>query len=452
MQLWPHQESTIFHEAIIHDFHVLLCSFLRTYNLTFTNFKRIYAELSFTEIYKLCPNRIHQEMYFQHLIQHVLSLLHHPSNDIEIFSSYPIQLSEALWNIGVFFLLYCLFGTRLECHNKLRIRVSPEEWFEVILAYQRFKSLGNIGIQAMKVFHKLQTDSAFHFSCYSGGPSLYRVMKIIEDIRLKQFDNRHHPNYLQNIAEGNEFIKSQIEDIRALVLLGLNGHSCFIVTQNLTPLDLALLGESNQNPVTMDQEMREFFGVSTSTPEISQEQLLEPDTDEVETHTLTESLNRSQTIQQSALSLLEQLEQETGEILGTPRRTNTVKAAKSGNRKKNSKTDQIASDPVTVLEQLENDSLEVLGSTVESSVKKKRRAESSNRRSKTPKTAVLSKDLTRDLSTEQTLAQQQSGDSQASVKTKKGKARKENHNILSLLEQLEHDTTEVLGFDVEKGD
>jgi hypothetical protein len=401
MQLWPYRESDCFESAIHDDLHLLLHSFFTSstpassfsssshasIHLTFCSFKRTYKDLFFHELHNFCPLRIHEDIFFQQIIHHILILFHHPSPDIEILTQFPIELRQALWNIGVFFLLYCFYGTRSDQNHqkKFRIRVSPEEWYELILAYERLKSLGKIGLQAIKIFHKLQADSAFHFSSYSGGPSLSRISKMIEDIRLKKRHSRSDfPQYLQGIIEGNELVSSQSEEMRSLVF---NDSHRFTFPTSWTPLDAALLrSDLVSHTANMDESMKDFFGFSDGNGDndkdagYSHNVVFDGSEDSPCEQTVSKSRSfaRNSKAPSSTLSLLEQLERETGEVLGLSsqevsgnrKKTATKKARTTAPRKKaqtvppaarSSLEDSSENDPLRLLEQLEQDSRELLG-------------------------------------------------------------------------------------------
>jgi hypothetical protein len=248
--------------------------------------------------------------------------------------------------------------------------VSPEIWFEIILAYQRLKGLGRIALQAIKVFHKLQSESAFHFSSYSGGPSLCRVTTIIEDIRLQRGPQRrrNHPQYFQILVTGNEYLSSHSEEMSAIVCNGFGNHLGFLVCDTVAPIDAILLEpDDSTSEVNMDQEMRDFFG-------LSEERVREA------------SDNEREDVQESTtLSLLEQLERDTVEVLGVTSlneresMTNETAKRRKNNRRKVSKPlssgggERVAASSserasennlLALLQQLEQDSMEVLGRDV----------------------------------------------------------------------------------------
>lgn len=513
MQVWPYQESDYFESALQTDLHLLLRSFYTTHtpssisshpsataptiiSLTFSSFKRSYKDLFFHELHTFCPLRIDEEIFFQQIIRHILFLFHHPAPDL--FPSFPLELRQALWNIGIFFLLYCFYGTRcVKNHHKIfRIRVSPEEWYEIILAYQRLKSLGNIGLQAIKVFHKLQADSAFHYSSYSGGPSLYRVSKMIEDIRLrgKDLSRSDFPQYLQQIVEGNIFISSHCEEMRSLVINDMsNSPYRFIFSSSSTPLDALLLASADTSlphAVNMDQSMKEFFGISDGENSNSHAAHLEESSEEdnpLETQIASTKVSEGQS---STLSLLEQLERETNEVLGgvdhrlESERTTVTKKVRANSTQVRRKKPQSApsrgkrsprnneegvtpeNDPLRLLEQLEKGSMELLGA--ESTV----RGGKGRKKSETVKTKRSSKIDTKEIPSEilmrleaevsevlenvaapKTAAKErQRKKPNETKKVRRESTRKKTsddkhssaNDTLSLLEQLERETMEVL--------
>jgi hypothetical protein len=89
-------------------------------------------------------------------------------------------LREALWNVGVFYLLYVLYRTTQVAESEgVRIRVSVEEWTQLLLAHERMKLLpGGCCEQAVATFHKLLAVDAFQFSLFSGPPSLHRLARV----------------------------------------------------------------------------------------------------------------------------------------------------------------------------------------------------------------------------------------------------------------------------------
>jgi hypothetical protein len=299
-----------------------------------------------------------------------LSLLNHPSNET-LLNDYPFELGQTLWNIGVFFLLYCLYGTRPDSHTKLRIRVSPEIWFELLLAYQRLKALGRISLQAMKVFHKLQIDSAFQFTYYSGGPSLCRVVTILEEVRGQRDvlqRRRYHPQYFQILVSGNEYLSSHAEELSRLVFDGFGNHLGFLVSQMIAPIDATLLeSDEGTQHSNMTQEMRDFFGL--------------PEEDERDTVSEVEEVE-----EETPLSLLEQLERDTVTVLGRTSNDERDEVVNEPIKKGRMSRRKVATNPssgrrvapaasskratetqLSLLEQLEQDSMEVLGRDMVSS-------------------------------------------------------------------------------------
>ena len=113
----------------------------------------------------------------------VLDLLHNPPK-FEESLSLPTELLELVWNMGIFYMLHTLHFTRLSDTKDTKIRLSPEVWTELLLAYERFSFFPEYTSQAMRIFRLLVSNDVFQFGLYTGVPSLYRVMAVIQEHSL----------------------------------------------------------------------------------------------------------------------------------------------------------------------------------------------------------------------------------------------------------------------------
>jgi hypothetical protein len=187
MQLWRPQQVACFDIAMKADLTALIISFISHRKLAFSEFKKEWAQKKMSNLHHLCPRKVNPNLYLQSLFQNTLDLLHNIPNENAAVAlgldSYDRSISNMIWNIGVFYTLYTLYYMRLNSHTKTRIRVSPEIWLEMLLAFERMSFFGLLTSQATRVFQRLVKDKAFHFAMYTGGPTLHRVYCSLSMVR-----------------------------------------------------------------------------------------------------------------------------------------------------------------------------------------------------------------------------------------------------------------------------
>mgnify|MGYP003384812872 CR=1 FL=1 len=91
---------------------------------------------------------------------------------------------ELLWNLGIFYTLHTLHYTRLANNFETQIRVSPEVWAELLAAYERLALFPAFSSQALRIFRLLVSNDVFQYAIYTGAPTLYRVMRIVQDQKV----------------------------------------------------------------------------------------------------------------------------------------------------------------------------------------------------------------------------------------------------------------------------
>lgn len=99
----------------------------------------------------------------------------------DILPMLPTGLQEMLWNLGVFYTLHTLHYTRLANNYNTKIRLSPEVWTELLVAYERLDLFPAFSSQASRIFRLLVSNDVFQYAIYTGAATLYRVMRVVQE-------------------------------------------------------------------------------------------------------------------------------------------------------------------------------------------------------------------------------------------------------------------------------
>lgn len=172
-----------------------------TFDFSYENFKTIWIGSKLHLIHQLCPQNWNQQSFLQIVYFSLLDLLF-KANFREMDELINKMKSEIilLWNVTLIFALYSYFETQGGC-NLQRIRISTTHFnflVTTIKGVDVIKDRYNC-ISVIAIFRKMVTSQHFEFCCYSGPISSYFSL-------LPLCNN---PEVLTNISQVEDLIFQQ---------------------------------------------------------------------------------------------------------------------------------------------------------------------------------------------------------------------------------------------------
>ena len=172
--------SSLAIKAFTDDFNTLLSSFVDCDSTSFVAFKNCWKSMEFSNIHLSCPNKACYTNYLHTMYSVVFSMLNCPitPNSTSPFSLLDDNQQLFRWNLGVIYLLYSLFQTRLkEDHSPIRISVESSMKLIQIAEHYLLETGDNASKcqNALAIIAIMLRDNVFAIAVYDGPPTTHQL-------------------------------------------------------------------------------------------------------------------------------------------------------------------------------------------------------------------------------------------------------------------------------------